>query len=130
MPVFPRAETPEVFRGFGTGVLEKLHLDAPRRRPSDGHIEEHNRVSSCDRLFCRKMDSSAVVRRERKKRAEVNVTFACDQRVRPGAALSRERVSYQQKTKQRAPAAVCLPHTYLADNLPMSHVEKKEGGDG
>ena len=51
MPVLPRAETPEVFRGFGTGVLEKLHLDAARRRPSDGHIEKHNGVSSSDRLI-------------------------------------------------------------------------------
>jgi len=36
MPVFSGAETPEIFRGFGTGVLEELHLDAPSRRASDG----------------------------------------------------------------------------------------------
>jgi len=50
MPVFSGAETPEIFRGFGTGVLEELHLDAPSRRASDGDIEKHDRVSSRDGL--------------------------------------------------------------------------------
>jgi len=50
MPVLPRTEPPEVFCRFRTGVLEKLHLDAARRRPSDGHIKEHDGISSGNRL--------------------------------------------------------------------------------
>lgn len=50
MPVFPGAEAPEILRGFGASVLEQLHLDAPRRRPADGHVEKHDRITSCDRL--------------------------------------------------------------------------------
>lgn len=50
MPMFPRAEPPKVLRGLGTGVLEQLHLDAPRRRPPDGHVEEHYGIASRYRL--------------------------------------------------------------------------------
>lgn len=64
MSVFPRAETPEIFCGFGTGVLEKLHLDAARRCPSDGHVEKHDRVSSCNRLFSKMDRYHSCVKRE------------------------------------------------------------------
>lgn len=50
MPMFSRAEPPKVLRGLGTGVLEQLHLDAPRRRPPDGHVEEHYGIASRYRL--------------------------------------------------------------------------------
>lgn len=48
--MFPRTEAPEVFRGFGTRVLEELHLDAPRRRAADGDVEKYHGVPSGDRL--------------------------------------------------------------------------------
>lgn len=50
MPVFPGTEPSEIFRGLGTGILEELHLDPPRRSPSNGHIEEYHRVPSSDGL--------------------------------------------------------------------------------
>lgn len=70
MPVFPRAETLEIFGGFGTGVLEKLHLDAARRRPSDSHIEKHNRISSRNRLFS-KTNSNRLKGKNRESRRDV-----------------------------------------------------------
>lgn len=50
MPVFPGTEPSEIFRGLGTGILEELHFDPPRRSPSNGHIEEYHRVPSSDGL--------------------------------------------------------------------------------
>lgn len=51
MPVFPRAESSEVFRCLWACVLKQLHLDAPRRRSTNCHIEKHYRVSPGDRLW-------------------------------------------------------------------------------
>ena len=50
MPVFPRAEPSKVLRGLGAGVLEELHLDAPRWRSPDCHVEEHHGIAPCHGL--------------------------------------------------------------------------------
>ena len=40
-PGFASAKLPEIFRGLRADVSEQLHLDAPHRLPTHGHIYMH-----------------------------------------------------------------------------------------